>query len=110
MGVFYVNDSMIRSRDPEWLQGDTNVLIGLFIRFGLMANVANSNTMTCQLGCIFAGMKEEAFSPRIKGGGGTYRERIWWCIPYPYCGVELNCRSMTAHRRLFHGMKLVIYW
>ena len=40
MGVFYVDDRMIRSRDPEWLQGAINILIWLFRNVGLMSNVA----------------------------------------------------------------------
>ena len=46
MGVFYANEGMIGSWDPEWLQGAINILIGLFIRVGIMANVAKSKTMT----------------------------------------------------------------
>ena len=38
MGVFYSDDSMIISRDPEWLQAAINVIIGLFRRIILMAN------------------------------------------------------------------------
>ena len=40
MGVFYANDVIIVFRDPEWIQGVINVLIGLFQRVGLLANVA----------------------------------------------------------------------
>ena len=40
MIVFYSDDGMIGSRDAEWLQVDINVIIGLFRRVGLMANVA----------------------------------------------------------------------
>ena len=40
MGMFYEDASMIETREPEWLQGDINVLIGLFRRVRLMDNVA----------------------------------------------------------------------
>ena len=40
LGIFYTCDSLLGSRYPEWIQGDLNVLIGLFRQIGLMANVA----------------------------------------------------------------------
>ena len=52
MGLFYADEGMIRSRVPELIQREINVIIGLFIRFGLMVNVAKSNTMTFQSGDI----------------------------------------------------------
>ena len=76
MGVFYVDDSMIRSMDLDWIQGSINVLIRLFIRVGMMANVSKSNTMTHQPGSISTGVSEEAFSWRRKLEGTTY----WECM------------------------------
>ena len=64
--MFYADDDMIGSRDPEWLQGEINVHIGLFRRVILMTNIEKFKTMTCQPGEIFMGMSEEAFSCRIK--------------------------------------------
>ena len=29
LGLFYANDSMVGLRDPEWLQGALNILIGI---------------------------------------------------------------------------------
>ena len=40
LGVFYANNGMVSSRDPDWLQNTTNILVGLFRRYGLEANVA----------------------------------------------------------------------
>ena len=66
MGVFYADDIMIGSRDPDWLQGDINVLIVLFRGVLLMSNIEKSNTMTCQPGDILTVISEEDFSGRIK--------------------------------------------
>ena len=41
MGVFYVYNGLIGPRDPEWLKGAINVIIGLFRRVGLMAKSQN---------------------------------------------------------------------
>ena len=46
LGVFYSGDGMVVSRNPDWLQYATNILVGLFRRYGLAANVAKSCTMT----------------------------------------------------------------
>ena len=66
MGVFYSDDGMIRSRDPEWFQGDINFLIRILRIVGLMANVIKSKTINCQPGVIVTGMSEEAFNCMIK--------------------------------------------
>ena len=64
-GVFYGDDGLIRSWDPEWIQGVINILIGIFPRLGLIANVAKSNTTTCHPGEICTGMSEEDSSQNI---------------------------------------------
>ena len=77
MGVFYVYNFIVGLRDPEWLQGDLNVLIGLFLRIGLMANIAKSKTMMCQPGMIRSGILDEAVGQQSMGGVATYREILW---------------------------------
>ena len=67
MGMFYEDDSTIRSSDTEWIQGDINIIIGLFRRVGIMPNVAESKTMTCQPGSINTGISYEDLSIRSKG-------------------------------------------
>ena len=62
LGVFYAKNAMVGSRDSDWLQHATNVLVGLFRRYSLGANVAKSRTMTCQNGALRAGMSEEAMA------------------------------------------------
>ena len=48
LGVFYVNDGIVGSREYIWLHHSMNALVGLFHRYVLIANVAKSRTMTCQ--------------------------------------------------------------
>ena len=47
LGVFYDEDGMVGSRDSDWLQNVMNVLVGLFRRYGMAANIAKSRTMKC---------------------------------------------------------------
>ena len=56
LGVLYDNNGMVGSRDSDWLQHDMNVLVGLFRRYGLVANVVKSRTMTCHPGALRAWM------------------------------------------------------
>ena len=55
----YADDGMIGSRDSDWLQSAINVLVGIFRRYGLSANIAKSCTMTCQIGALRTGVLEE---------------------------------------------------
>ena len=48
LGVFYADNCMMGTREPDWPQHVMTVLVGLFRRHGLAANVAKSRTMTCQ--------------------------------------------------------------
>ena len=38
LGVFYAGNGMVGSRNSEWLQHTMNILVGLFIRHGLLQN------------------------------------------------------------------------
>ena len=81
MGMFYAYDGMIRSREPEWIQGAINVIINPFRGFRLVSNVAKYKTMACQPGKICTGIPEETFSRGSKGEGGTYPEHLKLHIP-----------------------------
>ena len=45
LGVFYTDDDMISSRNPEWIQGAIKLLIGFFRRISLEKNIEKSKTM-----------------------------------------------------------------
>ena len=74
---------MVVSQDPEWLQGSLNVLIVLFRRYKLVANVAKSKVMTCHPVTLYYGMFEEAVGPCCMGRGAAYRNRSRRRIPFP---------------------------
>ena len=67
LGVFYANDCMVVSRDADLLQHAINVMVGLFQRYGLAANVAKSCTMTYQPGALRLGMSTEANALKCLG-------------------------------------------
>ena len=47
--IFYVDDGMVASSDPRWLQGDFSTLFGMFDRVGLRTNVEKTVGMVCRL-------------------------------------------------------------
>ena len=67
--IFYANGGMVESRDPDWLQGNLNVIIGIFCRYGLVMNVTKSKVMICQPGALQSGMSEEVVGWRCTGRG-----------------------------------------
>ena len=87
-----------------------NVLIGLFRRYGLAANIAKSCTMTCHPGALQVGMSEEAMVLKCTGVGDSYQVRLQRRIPCLECGVDLTAGPMTAHRRHMHGTDTAIDW
>ena len=58
--LFYANNKMVVFQDPEWLQGTLNVIIDLFHRYGLVANIAKSKAMKFQPGTLPSEISEEA--------------------------------------------------
>ena len=46
LGLFFVYNGVVGLWYPTWLQGALNVLIGIFHRYGLVANVAKYKSMT----------------------------------------------------------------
>ena len=103
LGVFYADDELLVSQDLEWIQGILNVIIRLFRRIGLAANVATLKTMAYQTGEIILGLSEEAFSRRSKGKGATYREGLRIKMLHLDCRVETTAGSMIDHHRQLHG-------
>ena len=79
--VFYDDDGMVGSRNPDWLQYATKTRVGLFRRNVLASNVAKSLTMTRQPGALRARMSEEAMALKCMGVGDLYRVRIRRRIP-----------------------------
>ena len=65
----------------EWLQGDLNVLICLFLWYGLVENVAKYKAMTLQPGTLRSRMSEEEEVWRYMVMGATYRKQLRRRIP-----------------------------
>ena len=74
--VFYANDNMLGSIDPDWMQHLMNVLVDLFRRYGLTANVSNSLLITCQPSALRSGVSKESKALKCTGVVDSYRVSI----------------------------------
>ena len=73
--LFYADDGMVASLDPQWLQGAFITLIGLFGRVVLRTNSGKTVSMVYRP-CQAAGTQlEVAYGRRVIGEGTSYRER-----------------------------------
>ena len=45
--LFYADNGMVDSSDPQWIQGAFNTLVGLFDRVGLRTNFGKTFGMVC---------------------------------------------------------------
>jgi hypothetical protein len=60
--AFYVDDGLIASCDPVWLQESFDVLIGLIEQIGLFTNATKTKAMVCIPGQIQEGYTEEEYA------------------------------------------------
>ena len=67
MEMFYAHDGLVGLRDPDWIQGSLNVLIGIFWPYRLVDNISKSKVMKCQLGAIRYVISEEMVGRRLIG-------------------------------------------
>ena len=101
---------MFGSRNSDWIQHAMNVLVGLFRRYGLVANVVKSCKMICQPGALWAGMSKEAMALKCTGVGESYQVRFQRHIQCLECGVELTAGYMMEHHHRMHGTEPAIDW
>ena len=72
--LFYVDDGLIGSTNPEWLQESFHVLVDLFARVGLLTNTDKTKVMICQPGFLRTRVSDYAYKRSLTGQGLSYRE------------------------------------
>ena len=101
--LFYADDGMLASSDPQWLQWAFTQLVGLFDRVGLNMNTGKTVGMTCRP-CTAAGNRsEEAYGRLMTGEGPTFRERKRERVKCGDCGKEVAAGSLDSYRMSQHG-------
>ena len=95
--LFYVENSMVASSAPHWLQGDFNTLVGLFDRLGLRTNVRKKVGMVCHPYQAARNLSEAAYKRRVMGKGPTYRDCLKGQVSCRECGDLMVAGSMIIH-------------
>jgi hypothetical protein len=101
--AFYVNDELIDSRDPDWLQESFDVLIGLFERIGLFTNATKTKAMVCIPGRIREGYTEEEYAD-YKSQTVTAADKKRRRVNCEICGASLAAGSYRSYLETQHDV------
>ncbi len=101
--AFYVDDRLIASHDPVWLQESFNVLIRLFERIGLFMNATKMKAMVCIPGQIQEGYTEEEYAG-YKSPTETSANRKRCLVDCEICGTSLAAGSYQSHLESQHNV------
>jgi hypothetical protein len=105
-----VNNGLVGSRDPIWLQSALNVLVILFESIGLRKNPDKTKVMTCIPGNICVAHTNEAYRAQQKRPVNPTANRHW--VECDICGASLAAESLQSHLETQHGMyrSFVLNW
>jgi hypothetical protein len=109
--AFYVNDGLIASRDPVWLQESFDILIGLFDWIGLFTNASKTKVMICIPGRIRKAYTEEQYA-KYKSLTGAAADNKRCRIDCEICGTSLAAGSYQSHLESQHDVfqPMVLQW
>ena len=81
--LYYADDGLVASPQTERLQRAFSVIIDLFNRVGIRANVWKTASMTCQPCYIPGRFPELDCMWRVTGIGASYQERLRRRVEFP---------------------------
>jgi hypothetical protein len=103
MVAFYIDDGLVASRDPVWLQSSFDILVSLFEPIRLFTNAAKTKAMMCTSGRIREGYSDEAYTLH-KSGLETTADRKRRRVDCQICGVSLQAGSVQGHLETQHNV------
>jgi hypothetical protein len=89
--AFFVDEGLVSTRCPEWLQSSFDILIKLFERIGLLANADKAKVMICTPGKIQNAQTEVEYTSQ-QAGNTTTTKRCW--VICNVCGASLAAESL----------------
>ena len=98
---FYVDDGVLASTDPTFLQDAFDRLVDLFERVGLRTNTTKTEAMTFLPGKIRNCLSEQAYAQRMEELGSSRRPTSRRTTCYK-CGRELAVGSLLKHLSTQH--------
>jgi hypothetical protein len=103
--AFYVNDGLIASCDPFWLQESFNIIIRLFEWIGLFMNASKTKIMVCIPGQICEAYTYEEYA-EYKSPTGAAANNKRRRIDCEICGTSLAAGSYQSHLETQHKVFL----
>ncbi len=103
--AFYVNNGLIASCDPVWLQESFDVFIGLFEWIGMFTNAAKTKSMICIPGQIREGYMEKRYT-KYKSQTNTPSSGKHHQVDCEICITSFAAGSYQGHLELQHD----IFW
>ena len=101
---FYVDNRMLASTNPGWIQIAFDTLNGIFNRVGLQKNAQKTVWMVCQPCQASWVNADKAYTWQMTGEGQSYKERQRERVLCPECGKDLEKGSLFAHCQIHHGV------
>jgi hypothetical protein len=98
--AFYVDDGLVGSRNPIWLQSALQVLVILFESIGLRTNPDKTKVMTCVPRKIRVSHTEEAYHVQQYGPVNPTAKRHQ--VECDICGASLAAGSLRSHLETQH--------
>jgi hypothetical protein len=102
--AFFVDNGLVRLRDPVWLQSALDVLVILFESISLRTNPGKTKVMTCVPGNIWVAYTEEAYHTQQYGPVNPTAKCHW--VECNICGMSLAAGSLCGHLETKHDT----YW
>eukprot|EP00956_Cyclotella_meneghiniana_P003690 scaffold4479_cov46-Cyclotella_meneghiniana.AAC.3 len=103
LALFYIDDGVIASIDPEYLQEAIDILVDLFEHVGLNTNTKKTEAITCIPGRIRTRQTDESYT-RSQLGFATAKEWDSRRTACDICGKELSAKSMPNHLETVHDV------
>ena len=108
--LFYADNGIVASLDPQWIQGEFSTLVGLVDRVGLRTNVGRTVGIVCCLYQAAGTRSEAAYKRRMAGEGTYYREQQKGWVQCREYGEEMAAGSMAGHMKTQHGRAAEEIW
>jgi hypothetical protein len=101
--AFYIDNGLVTSRDPVWLQLSFDILVSLFERIGLHTNATKTKVMMCIPGRIREGFTEEEYTLH-RTGVETAANRKCRRVVCQICSTSLQAGSLMSHLETQHDV------
>ena len=105
--LLYVDNGMVASSDPRWLQWVFDALFSLFERVGLWTNVGKTVSMVFGPCWAVGTQLVAAYRRKMTREGPTYRERHKERVQCRECGKEMAAGALAPHRMTQHGQRQI---